>query len=182
MAAWWVGRTRAWQRYSSAAFIICGRAPARAEEQQVDIQTAHPCGGGEIARGVVRKILDGRTFVLGDGREVRLAAIEVPAVALSPQGSAPSQGRAAAAALDALAGGDEVALRQGEAGSDRYGRLLAYAYVIRDGDQFLLQGELVAEGFARGRRPRGSAVLGRPAQPGKVGPRGQAWPMGRSVL
>jgi len=72
--------------------------------------------------------------VLGDGREVRLAAIEVPTMASSPQGSAPSQGRATAAALDALAGGDEVALRQCEAGSDRYGRLFAYAYVIRDGD------------------------------------------------
>ena len=132
----------------TALEAVCGRAPARAEEQQADIQTAHPCGGGEIARGVVRNILDGRTFVLGDGREVRLAAIEVPALA-TPQGSAPSQGRAAAAALDALAGGDEVVLRQGEAGSDRYGRLLAYGYVIRDGDQFLLQGELVAEGFAR---------------------------------
>src|SRR5262249_3477755 len=102
----------------------------------------------QIARGVVRKILDGRTFVLEDGREVRLAAIEVPALA-APQDNALSQGRAAAAALDALAGGDAVVLRQAEAGSDRYGRLLAYAYVIRDRDQFLLQRELVAEGFAR---------------------------------
>ena len=33
--------------------------------------------------------------------------------------------------------------------SDRYGRLLAYAYALRDGDEFLLQRELVAEGFAR---------------------------------
>src|SRR5262249_3845996 len=118
----------------AAAFItaleaVCGQTPARAEEQQIDMQTAHPCGGGAIARGVVRKLLDGRTFVLEDGREVRLAAIEVPALA-PPQGSAPSQGRAAAAALDALAGGDEVVLRKGEAGSDRYGRLFAYAYVI----------------------------------------------------
>jgi hypothetical protein len=36
-----------------------------------------------------------------------------------------------------------------ESGSDRYGRLLAYAYALRDGDEFLLQRELVAEGFAR---------------------------------
>src|SRR5262249_32790873 len=75
------------------------------------------------------------------------AAIEVPALA-TPQGSAPSQGRAAAAALDALAGGDAVVLRQGEAGSDRYGPLLAYGYVIRDGDQFLLQRDVGARGFA----------------------------------
>ena len=36
-----------------------------------------------------------------------------------------------------------------ESGSDRYGRMLAYAYTLRDGDEFLLQRELVAEGFAR---------------------------------
>jgi Staphylococcal nuclease homologue len=40
-------------------------------------------------------------------------------------------------------------LRRAESGSDRYGRLLAYAYALRDGDEFLLQQELVAEGFAR---------------------------------
>ena len=36
-----------------------------------------------------------------------------------------------------------------ESGSDRYGRLLAFAYTLRDGDEFLLQRELVAEGLAR---------------------------------
>jgi endonuclease YncB( thermonuclease family) len=106
------------------------------------------CGGDEIARGTVAKILDGRTFVLEDGREVRLAAIEV-APAPGPQDRADPAGRAAAAALGALAAGDQVVLRRAESGSDRYGRLLAYAYTLRDGDEFLLQGELVAEGFAR---------------------------------
>jgi hypothetical protein len=48
----------------------------------------------------------------------------------------------------AHAAGDQVVLRRAESGSDRYGRLLAYAYALRDGDEFLLQ-ELVAEGFAR---------------------------------
>jgi hypothetical protein len=56
---------------------------------------------------------------------------------------------AAAAALGALAAGDQVVLRRAENGSDRYGRLLVYAYTLRDGDEFLLQRELVAEGFAR---------------------------------
>jgi endonuclease YncB( thermonuclease family) len=58
-------------------------------------------------------------------------------------------GPAAAAALGALAGGDQVLLRRAENGSDRYGRLFAYAYTLRDGDEFLLQQEPVAEGFAR---------------------------------
>jgi len=42
-----------------------------------------------------------------------------------------------------------VVLRRAESGSDRYGRLLAYAYTLRDGDEFLLQREPVGEGFAQ---------------------------------
>jgi nuclease-like protein len=40
-------------------------------------------------------------------------------------------------------------LRRAESGPDRYARLFAYAYTSRDGDEFLLQRELVTEGFAR---------------------------------
>lgn len=124
-----------------------GGTPARADDQALTPQ-GPVCGGDEIARGTVAKILDGRTFVLEDGREVRLAAIEV-VPARGPQDRADPAGRAAAAALGALAAGDQVVLRRAESGSDRYGRLLAYAYTLRDGDEFLLQGELVAEGLAR---------------------------------
>ena len=128
----------------------CGKVPALAEGQQLNQQSTGVCGADEIARGTVRRVVDGRTFVLEDGREVRLAAIEVPPVA-APRDTAiaPPGGRSAAAALEALAGGDNVLLRQAETGLDRYGRLLAYAYVLRDDDAFLLQRELVADGFAR---------------------------------
>ncbi len=96
----------------------------------------------------MNRIVDGRTFVLGDGREVRLAAIEVPA--LSPAtGSAPSGGAAAKDALAALAEGDDVLLRRADAAADRYGRVLAYAYTERDGDELFVQGELIASGLAR---------------------------------
>src|ERR1700692_3095851 len=53
----------------------CGCFRAVTQEQQ---QPAPACGGEAIARGTVSRVSDGRTFVLGDGREVRLAAIEVP--------------------------------------------------------------------------------------------------------
>jgi endonuclease YncB( thermonuclease family) len=130
--------------FAAALTATCGRVPALADEQQ---PLAQACGGNEIARGMVRRILDGRTFVLDDGREVRLAAIEVPTLG-GPQDPAGAP-KAAAAALDALAGGDEVVLRRAETGADRYGRLHAYAYIVRDGDQFLLQQELIGDGFAR---------------------------------
>ena len=77
--------------------------------------TAPPCGGDEIARATVSRVSDGRTFTLADGREVRLAAIEVPPMPLPQESDAAPGGAAAKAALDALAGGDEVVLRRAEA-------------------------------------------------------------------
>jgi endonuclease YncB( thermonuclease family) len=133
------------------AFAACfaaacaGNAPARAMEQQA----AHTCGGSEVARGTVSRILDGRTFVLDDGREIRLAAIEVPPASLPSNASEAADGKASTLALNALAGADRVILRGAEIASDRYGRLVAYAYTIRDGDELFVQGELVADGFAR---------------------------------
>jgi endonuclease YncB( thermonuclease family) len=119
-----------------------GGTPARAEDQ-ASTRQGQVCGGDEIARGTVGKIVDGRTFVLDDGREVRLAAIEIAPLA-GPQDRADRTGPTATTTLGALARGDRA-----EDGSDRYGRLFAYAYTLRDGDEFLLQQELVAEGFAR---------------------------------
>jgi endonuclease YncB( thermonuclease family) len=118
-----------------AALIGC--SGAMAQEQPAPV-----CGGDTIARGVVKRVIDGRTFTLDDGREVRLAAVEVPPPESSP-------GAAAKAALDALVGGDDIVLRRADIETDRYGRLVAYAYAVRDGDELFAQGELIASGFAR---------------------------------
>jgi endonuclease YncB( thermonuclease family) len=127
---------------------------------------AAACGTDEIARATVSRVSDGRTFTLSDGREVRLAGIEVPPLP-APQepnqdssqgaGAAPGGG-AAKDALDALAGGDEIVLRRADIASDRYGRIVAYAYTERDGDELFVQGELLASGFARVGNRIGSAL------------------------
>jgi len=119
---------------------------ALAQEQQ---KPAPACGGDEIARGTVSRVVDARTFVLADGREVRLAAIEAPLLPLPQDSGAAPGGAAAKAALDALVGGDEVVLRRAEAAGDRYGRVVAYAFAVRDGEEIFAQGELIAAGFAR---------------------------------
>ena len=72
---------------------------------------------------------------------------------------------AAKNALDALAGGDNVVLRRAQIASDRYGRIVAYAYTERDGDELFVQGEMIAAGFARvgdqvGSRGCAAALLG----------------------
>jgi endonuclease YncB( thermonuclease family) len=124
---------------------MCGCCCAVAQEQQPAIR----CGGETVARGTVSRVLDGRTFALDDGHEVRLAAIEVPPLSL-PQDSAVAPGGAdAKAALDALVGGDAVVLRRAEFPSDRYARLFAYAYAVRDGEELFAQGEMISAGFAR---------------------------------
>ena len=62
-----------------------------------------PCGSGEIGRGTVSRVIEGRSFVLDDGREVRLAAIEVPPQPRAQEIDAAPSGAAAQQALDALA-------------------------------------------------------------------------------
>ena len=133
--------------YSTALLVItCGCTAALAQQAK---NSAPACGGDEIARASVSRVGDGRTFTLADGREVRLAGIEVPPLAVPQESDAAPGGAAAKDALAALAGGDEVALRRVAPATDRYGRIVAYAYTVRDGDELFVQGELVAAGFAR---------------------------------
>jgi len=141
-------RQGTWAAALIGAFAVTGGCvSARAQDR------TPPCGGEEIVRATVGRVSDGRTVTLADGREVRLAAIEVPLLP-PPQESnhdsdAAPGGMAAKNALDALAGGDEVVLRRAQTAADRYGRIVAYAYTVRDGDEFFVQGEMIADGFAR---------------------------------
>src|SRR5262249_20686577 len=78
--------------------------------------------------GPVASVTDGRTFILADGRTVRLAMIEVPA--LPPPGSALQQtpaGDRSRAALGELVDGQNLLVAQ--FGADRFGRVLARAYL-----------------------------------------------------
>src|SRR3954463_9397719 len=79
-----------------------------------------------VGAGKIANVLDGRTFSLDDGREVRLAALEVPS------SGSPENGAAAAAksALEALLTGRSVELRHPAPATDRYGRVLAHVYFL----------------------------------------------------
>ncbi|HKM87021.1 MAG TPA: thermonuclease family protein [Xanthobacteraceae bacterium] len=111
---------------------------------------ASVCGGETIAQGTASRFIDGRTFVLDDGREVRLAAIEVPPLPLPQETSAATGGLAARDALATLLAGAQVLLRQAELQkADRYGRVVAFASTARDGVERSVQAELIAAGLAR---------------------------------
>ena len=108
------------------------------------------CRLEEMGTGVVRQVADGRTFTLDDGREVRLAAIEVPSPWVDglPQGSAPAA--RAKAALEGLISGQTVTLkRYGSPATDRYGRLPAYVFLRAEGLERSVQHDMLALGLAR---------------------------------
>jgi endonuclease YncB( thermonuclease family) len=87
------------------------------------------------AIGVARVagVRDGRTLTLADGRELRLAAVEVT--------------EAARAVLQQLAGGQTLRLAKLNADRDRYGRLVAFAFAGNARQS--LQQALIAAGAAR---------------------------------
>jgi endonuclease YncB( thermonuclease family) len=129
--------------------LVCACFGVMAQDQpapMVPVSQAIPCGGDEIARGTASHILDGRTFILDDGREVRLAAIEVPA---SHQLDTSPDGEVAKSALAGLLAGSQVVLRRAELPSDRYGRVMAYAVAVHGDSEQLAQAQLISAGFAR---------------------------------
>lgn len=108
-------------------------------------QPAQPCGGAVMERGILERVVDGRSFSLDDGTEVRLAGIEVPT-----SGETPGAAAAARDGLASLLSDGEIVLRQAEAQrTDRYGRLFAYAGIVRDGPELPVQADLVGTGLAR---------------------------------
>mgnify|MGYP001179683340 CR=1 FL=1 len=151
MMGWWDGIRGA--AIAAACGFCC---TAAAQDAAVP---AMACGGEPIAQASVSGVIDGRTLLLSDGRGVRLAAIEVPPLAIvgnmvgNSEKASARAGEAAKAALDALTGGDQVLLRQADAGldhnTDRYGRLVAYVYAQRDGVELFAQAALIEAGLAR---------------------------------
>jgi endonuclease YncB( thermonuclease family) len=97
------------------AVVVSGSAlDVRAQD------TLSHCGTVAMPAGRVVRVIDGRSFVLDDGREIRLASVEVPV-------AADAAGAASQAALASMVVGQSVALRGASDSPDRYGRIVAYA-------------------------------------------------------
>jgi endonuclease YncB( thermonuclease family) len=94
--------------------------------------------------------VDGRTILLVDGREVRLAGIEVPA---NREGDATGAG--AAAPLHALVAGKDIVLKHLNPATDRYGRLIAWAFTRTPTGEESVARSLLAQGHARVAIPAG---------------------------
>jgi endonuclease YncB( thermonuclease family) len=159
----------------AAAAVIWAPAEARAQTRPV---AASGCKAEVFATGAVATVMDGRSFTLDDGREIRLAGIEVPlppapgetgtaaeagvaASQAASQAASHAASHAALAALASMVAGQNVELRQTrDATPDRYGRIPAFAYVKRDGVPLSVANEMLARGFARVAAQVGGGVGG----------------------
>lgn len=93
----------------------------------------------------VRRVFDGDTVQLDDGRRVRLLGINTPEIDHDNGSDEPLARQARQALVQILARAKQVGLRLGRRQHDHYGRLLAH--VIIDGDRDVQQ-MLLARGLA----------------------------------
>jgi len=131
-----------------ALVALAASAQGGAAPPATALGAASDCTGPDVVMGEVANVIDGKSFRLADGREVRLAAIESPPVtAAGPDDAHSHAGLAARAALEGLVLHRQVAARAAVA-SDRYGRLIAYAFIAGPAGEILLQQEMLANGHA----------------------------------
>ena len=109
------------------------------------VSRAADCTGASNAPGEVASVVDGKSMRLIDGREVRLAALETPPVATGGESDA---GMAAKAALESLVLDRPIILRTAAPAADRYGRVIAYAFIATPSGEALVQRDMLAGGHA----------------------------------
>jgi endonuclease YncB( thermonuclease family) len=150
------------------ACLIVGAALAvPADFAVAENKTAEaPCRAPAFARASAASVIDGRTFVTDDGREIRLDGIDVPLssgsdVAAAGAASASAAAKRARDHLQSQLAGRTVILAGNADDRDRYGRLRAQVHVFADGSERWVQGDMVAAGHARvaGNGPCTAALL-----------------------
>ena len=142
------------------AVRVCYRRPVLSQSLLVFIcvvvGAAVPVGCAESlpTHALVRRVVDGDTIELHDGRLVRYIGIDTPEVRRrsgetwieDPQPFS----KEASAANRALVEGKPVRLEYDVQTHDRYGRLLAYVYVAnQNGTERMVNARLLQEGFAQ---------------------------------
>ncbi|MGH2899765.1 MAG: thermonuclease family protein [Solirubrobacteraceae bacterium] len=114
-----------------------------------DTRAGGVAGAGEAGVGRVVKVVDGDTIhvLLGAEREkVRYIGVDTPETK-DPRRGVQCYGPQASQFNAALVGGEQVRLVRDVRERDRYGRLLAYVYRVRDG--LFVNAELARLGYAQ---------------------------------
>ena len=134
-----------WTRQIFFAVIAVFPGPADAEMAR---PSTGACPLPTFATGRAVVAVDGRTFVLDDGREVRLAGLQLLDGEVRPDEASTAHAARAREHLRALVAGRPVALRGATPERDRHGRLVAHVYVLSDPPERWVQAEMVAAGDA----------------------------------
>lgn len=100
---------------------------------------------GHRETATVKRVLDGDTFDLTDGRRIRMLGIDAPEVSHEDQPAEPYSSEASEW-LKSRIEGASVSLRVDSAKKDRYGRVLAWVY---DENGKLLNEEMLADGLVK---------------------------------
>jgi endonuclease YncB( thermonuclease family) len=157
-------------RWSALLVLAASLADADPGRGQAPACRLDPLGSGHV-----RAVTDGRTFLLDDGREVRLAGIEVPfpaqvaAAAGPPAGSATASPAASVAdvgleakiALERLILDKSVVLK-GASAADRHGRVPAQVFLGSAGLERSVQQDMLQRGLARVAARVGEAACAAP--------------------
>lgn len=114
--------------------------------------TSEATSTGEIAgieteTAVVKRVIDGDTIELSDGRKVRYVGIDTPET-VDPRRPVGCFGKEASAKNKELVGGKSVELEKDISEIDKYGRLLRYVYVETETGRVMVNQLLVEEGYA----------------------------------
>ena len=104
------------RRKLSATTLACAAALAGFDADAQPARAAPDCGGDGATMGEVVRVIDGKSFLLADGREVRLAAVETLSLVPGDEDDARvAAALAAKAALESAVLHREVTLRLGGA-------------------------------------------------------------------
>lgn len=95
----------------------------------------------------VKRVIDGDTIELVDGRTLRYIGIDTPET-VDPNRPTGCFGQEASRFNKQMVEGKAVELERDVSDTDRYGRLLRYVYVEHNGEMVLLNELLVREGYA----------------------------------
>jgi endonuclease YncB( thermonuclease family) len=132
-------------RWTAILLVLVIPSPGFTRAETDAVRAPAGCRPDPAAAGIVTAVSDGRTFTLDDGREIRLAAIEVPASDGVEQAS--QSAAQAKEVLQSLVTGRAVTLGRTE--RDRYGRTVAHAFLRDAGTERWIQGEMLERGHAR---------------------------------
>jgi len=94
----------------------------------------------------VQRVVDGDTIVLENGEKVRLIGVDTPETK-HPSKPIEYYGKEASAFTRRMCEGKRVRLEYDWEKTDRYGRILAYVFVLEGGTELFLNAELIKQGY-----------------------------------